>query len=336
MEFCATCRNKRKTLRIEWIAILSLLSMVLLFMIVTLYITPYIFHVHSWCNWIINAAVIFYSWSKFLTYSFFLERLFLVSFKSAQFKSHQILISRTVIILFADSMAVMACLNGRGYYDKETDSCVPNYPPFVLLIFAVGDLIVSITASVLVTRCLFRMFIDLHESEMDTIASPTSMSSMSQDTKRENEAKHLLLKKFVVLSLNALVSSQLSLILCIVIALSSMWISLDCVINTWCILLSFKSHDNMYFRICVHSHRCIGYKCLQCWSCVCCCATSIEKAAPKSKSVKVCMDSAKNGQNENENEFAGTSTDDDETEVVDYERANHIPEPTKFDPDIDS
>merc|ERR1712110_594607 len=95
-----------------------------------------------------------------------------------------------------------------SYFSQDQRFCFSKYPPFVLGIVSLGDLIISLAISILLCRALLIT---------------------------KNEC--LLLKKFVLLSVIAVVTTQLSLIVTVVLSFGTLWTSLDSVINAWCILL---------------------------------------------------------------------------------------------------
>eukprot|EP00483_Globobulimina_turgida_P005840 UN05850 len=42
-------------------------------------------------------------------------------------------------------------------------------------------------------------------------------------------------------------------------------------VNAWCVLLIFSKYKAFYVQLCGNCERLIGRRCLQCWSCACCC-----------------------------------------------------------------
>merc|ERR1711902_160910 len=80
-----------------------------------------------------------------------------------------------------------------------------------------------------------------------------------------------ILVKSTMLTFIALITTETSLILMMVLGVSTIWISIDCMVNCWCIMLMFAVHKPLYFKMCGRLEPLISNKCLLCYSCHCCC-----------------------------------------------------------------
>ena len=80
------------------------------------------------------------------------------------------------------------------------------------------------------------------------------------------------LNKFTLLTFISVFTTLISIILAGIFELAALWISIDTIINCWCVLLCFKVHRKMYrFICCGNGRNLIGVKCLSWYSCNCCC-----------------------------------------------------------------
>eukprot|EP01084_Bolivina_argentea_P165844 288041_1 len=170
--------KKRDILQLELLSLLSLFTTVIFSTSITFMLYPFSNN-HKLCQWIINGSTIAYSLSKLSLYNFFLERLYIICNTNhipenittqnttiqLSIGQTQIQISRILLCIWAILISLLFCLTGwNGFYQHELESCVSKYPMFVLGIVAIGDLIISLTISIMLSRRLI-MFIGNHKDE---------------------------------------------------------------------------------------------------------------------------------------------------------------------------
>ena len=80
------------------------------------------------------------------------------------------------------------------------------------------------------------------------------------------------LNKFTLLAVLSILTTLTSLTLAAFFSVASLWISIDTMINSWCIVLMFGAHKKLYVSLCGSLQKLtISIKCLSCYSCHCCC-----------------------------------------------------------------
>lgn len=81
-----------------------------------------------------------------------------------------------------------------------------------------------------------------------------------------------ILKKFTLLTVLAIGTTLGSLILCALFEIPALWISIDMIINCWCVLLMFHVHNDCYIKMCSRLQRyTTSMICLNLCACNCCC-----------------------------------------------------------------
>ena len=255
---CTKINQKRPIFRIEWLSAFSLLTIFMISISVIFMLNP----IHSTsicCIYIVTFSTIAYASSKWAIYNFFLERLFIVNNKSSigSFSSIQKQLWRIFLCFwFVCQLCFCLIFGQNSEFSTNQKICHSKFPPFVLGIVSLGDLIISLTISILLCRALL---IRIHQNCEHTL---------------KNE--YILLKKFVLLSVIAVGTSQLSLMMTVICSFGSLWLSLDSAINAWCILLTFghnKRLERVYNGICGRCHGCCAWNhCLLCFACNCCCS----------------------------------------------------------------
>ena len=253
--------RSRSIHRIEWISLFTLLTILIFSCSILCILYPFN-STQTACIYIVTFSTIAYSLSKLSLYNFFLERLFIITNKASiqtdTFSTRNIKIWRIALYLWALFISSLFITFGHNaYFSQNQQFCFSKYPPFVLGIVSLGDLIISLSISILLCRALL---FAIHQN--------------CGDQQIQNE--YILLKKFVLLSVIAVITTQLSLIVTIVLSFGTLWTSLDSVINVWCILLSFghsQKLNKVYNAICGRMHACFGWnQCLLCFACNCWCA----------------------------------------------------------------
>ena len=80
------------------------------------------------------------------------------------------------------------------------------------------------------------------------------------------------LNKFTLLTVSSIFTTLFSLLLSAIFEIPSLWISLDTMVNCWCLLLIFGPHKKLYVFLCGNIQKVtISVKCLSYYSRHCCC-----------------------------------------------------------------
>jgi len=253
------CTNKRKIFRIEWLALFSLTCCVILSGSIIGNLYPFR-TTDTMCIYVLTWSTSTYAILKYSIYNFFLHRLFMIN--KRRFTNFQIKLSRICLFVWL-SINIFFCImyGSNSYYSIEHQICSPRFPPYVPALVSLVDLIISITISVLLCRALL------------------SMANVDDN--------FILLKKFVLLSFIAIITTQISLIVTIILSFGSFWLTLDSAIAAWCVLLTFghnKRLVNVYNLLCGRCHGCFRGNCLLCFACNCCCSVAKNRAKANSKS----------------------------------------------------
>eukprot|EP01084_Bolivina_argentea_P258163 435124_1 len=210
------------------------------------------------CKWIYLIGLILWVIAKVSMYFLFLERLFVVFDDTiCKFKTSQIIPSRILLILYATIVIVLVLLFSDTKLDPVTNTCLSNLPIWIFGFYAIGDFVICTVISILFSRRLLLLNMALN------------FDDKTFNISREDCTWDILLKSSI-LTFIALFTTQISLILMIVIGVSTMWVSIDSIINIWCIMLMFSVHTSLYSKICSKAESCISYKCLLCYSYHCC------------------------------------------------------------------
>ncbi len=81
-----------------------------------------------------------------------------------------------------------------------------------------------------------------------------------------------VLQKFTLLTVFAIATTFASLALAVLLELGGLWVSIDMMINCWCVILMFHSHRGLYQIMCLRLQKCaISRTCLTICACNCCC-----------------------------------------------------------------
>ena len=199
-----------------------------------------------------------YSWCKLSAYYFFLCRSVLIfnhpsSSDAIQLNTKHIIAFKLFILFYAVFICIVFISIGwNAYYDHNLRRCLPQVPMATPAVLSTFDLLISVTLCILLARRLM-------------MVQSTSITN-ERDIKKYN-----LLKRCLVLTLGAVISTQSSIIVMASSEPAAAWSVTDIAINSWCILLSFSDHNRLYFKICGPFHRCIG-RVARCLACSMCCA----------------------------------------------------------------
>eukprot|EP01084_Bolivina_argentea_P207948 354691_1 len=249
------CITKLKTKRLQH---LSLFTIAILTLLSVYYaITPFIIATDTICGLLVLAGASLWVLTKITMYFFFLERLFLIFMDSTYaFSSCKMIGSRIVLITYATFCLTILIIFMHGKVDPMTHTCLATSPMWVNAIGVIGDYLICTLMQVAVSRRLLLLI----------------MNSKTQN-KAINVSNDLIIRiltKSTILTFIALLSTELSLLLMGSIGLTTLWVSLDSMINCWCVFTMFAVHKKLYLNICGKLESIISYKCLLCCSCHCC------------------------------------------------------------------
>merc|ERR1719242_1175347 len=134
------------------------------------------------------------------------------------------------------------------------------------LVFAVVDFAICATLTTLYCRRLLIFIHRLNTRFLNNANNPPGL-----------EADQLFFKimvKSTVLTFVAMVSTQITIILCWILGIPTLWLALDSVINSWCMILIFDLYDelfNLYPRCCCLCEKVVSYYCIAACACNCFC-----------------------------------------------------------------
>ena len=154
---------------------------------------------------------------------------------------------------------------------------------WVYIIGNINDALLSLIISVLFARRLLSLSFQLEVTKIsnnlqiksgdDKTRSRTRSRSGSKTTTAVlDKGTWNVLKKSTLLTFIALITTQITMILCIIFGEEYIWLGLDTIINSYCIILMFSVHGNLYKYQCQKTRleNCITIKCLACYACMDC------------------------------------------------------------------
>eukprot|EP01083_Nonionella_stella_P100306 282713_1 len=181
------------------------------------------------------------------------ERVFAILLASAyQFHQHSIW---SIRILIVSTIIFWCIINGiylDGYYD-EYNKCQMLIPLPIYLGAALNNIIISCSIMSVLSRKLLLVHLK------------------TEGKSESNDELVVVIRKSVILSLLAIISTQCSMALSVVVGINLMWISLDMMINAWCIMLMFSFHNRIYSFCCDCVSNQVSIGCIACCSCDCFC-----------------------------------------------------------------
>eukprot|EP01084_Bolivina_argentea_P224759 379993_1 len=241
------------------------------------------------CNTRASIAVIMIFLSKIALYILLFERLFVI-FRNSQFafSKTKIIVTRIIICL-----VTITCIfplifekNGKIYSDGN---CKTNVKIYLKAMFILLDLGISIWIMVLFSRRLWLLslntFSNSEESSMMSgsshythththITKPRSNSFASQKQEKKyirkmNKQLLRVMTKTNLLTLIAIITNEMNVVI-ISFAPSTVWPMIDSMVNCWCVLLMFKSHEKIFDCMCKYASKTISDQCLIFCACPCC------------------------------------------------------------------
>eukprot|EP01083_Nonionella_stella_P008489 24503_1 len=195
----------------------------------------------------------------------FIERLF-ITFKhsSHAFSNYYIYPSRIFILLNVSIMSILLFIFGQGIYLEVEDTCQAVYPFWLVLLGILLDFCIGIGICVVFTRRLMWL------SATSCIEPHQRRSSLAMV--QNTVIPWRLFNKFTVLTIFAVFTTFCSMILAYIFGLYRGWVSIDTMINSWCIVLMFSVYDKLYIRLCDQLQKITKLECfLICFGCNCCC-----------------------------------------------------------------
>lgn len=234
------------------------------------------------CRWHFKLSGIFMISYKFSLYLLFMERLFAIFRNGAdlQFNSNHILCARFVLgtCWLTEETLVLLCIDAR-HSESNPLICVDETKLFMLFIYITMDLTFCISISVMFTRRLLALHVQTTtqviagNTHIETGSSTQSGTHVSESSKESATSSISLsiASKSTLLSCVALITSELAIFGTAATGLFGLFLSLDCMVNSWCIMLIFKPYDQIFQSICCLGQRLIGMRFLACYSCHCCC-----------------------------------------------------------------
>ena len=210
-------------------------------------------------------------------YYLFLERLFSIFANSAyKFKKRHIQMSRVGFALYLIAMYILFLVLGDADFNHITNSCIAAWPFWLNILVTAWDLICCISISILFARRLLSIKINtVNHASVDSLESNQNVQNNICDAMQDDVTRKIL-KRSTLLTSIALFTTTLSLLFSAVLGLTAMWIALDMMVNSWCIILMFKPYHGIYIICCGKMENCVGIKCLRYYSCNCCCSISDE------------------------------------------------------------
>ena len=236
-----------------------------------------------------------------------MERLFVV-FESSdlKFKQKEIYLSRCLGLIWLILISTMILLLADGYYNSSVNACSLDYPLWGNALAAFGDITICTIISILFSRRLLVINLTLKQNTKmmpQSTASNDNIGKVVENKERKSTILDVIqqdttwrvLTKSTLLSFIALFTTEMSLILSgILIEYASIWCAIDTVINCWCVLLMFATHNGLYFVMCRKCEKCINVGWLSCYSCHCCCKIQTIHAMNEEKPKDVTKDSDRN------------------------------------------
>eukprot|EP01084_Bolivina_argentea_P073197 132830_1 len=264
--------KNQSVLPVEYISIFSLCTM-LLFSLATL-MWNFPFYSLDHCSLINAMSVLFYVWSKLSLHIFFLERLFVICCDdkpqtiSFKFTTRQIMITRLSVFVWSIFIAFVFIFTYKPRTSSHRSSCTCFIHPFAMASLAVGDLLISLSISVVLCRRLLLLAM----IAPNKACSDAGAEEMNGRSNSDSGSKSLLLNRLIVLSVAAVLVTQLSYALSAVFTMGTIWSLLDTVVHSWCVILTFNTHSPVFCgRVCGLLQRLVTAKCLSLYSCDCCC-----------------------------------------------------------------
>jgi len=228
----------------------------------------------EWCKWIIALSKLSVVYPKTIgLYYVYIERLFLI-FKGNvyAFPKWQKYTLRSLLVLMSVSWTIVVCVGAPhgSTFLEESNTCLRHPSMAVNTTFVTIDFLMCATVTALYCRRLL-IFIARLETRF---LNPRNNGPGPNPAHQEADKLYFkIMVKSTVLTFVASLSTQISIVLLTLFGMPSLWVSIDSVINSWCLILIFDLYDdlfNLYPRCCCLCERLMSYYCIVCCSCACC------------------------------------------------------------------
>eukprot|EP01084_Bolivina_argentea_P224758 379992_1 len=241
------------------------------------------------CNTRAGIGIIIFLLSKVALYLLLFERLFVI-FRNSQFKFSKIKIILTRVILCSLTMTVIVPI----IFEKNSEIysngvCATNVKLYLKAAFVLIDLGISVWIMILFSRRLWLLSLNTNrnreESSMMSGSSqyththtkvhnltPNSFDSPKQKKKYIQKMNKQLLRvmtKTNLLTLIAIITTEMAMVVSSFIP-GTIWPIIDSMVNCWCVLLMFKSHERIFDCVCKYASNIISDHCLIICACPCC------------------------------------------------------------------
>ena len=212
------------------------------------------------CNTRLNISTLLFISTKFTLYHLLLERLFTI-FEDSKFRMNRCTVYsvRIVMGLLFIVAATIIMTSDSGHVDAE-GLCLENKE--------------KLKGSVLKTLFLFADFVftmfvlNLFSRQILTISMAMHRASMDGASARLDDGMLRVVKKTHLLGITALMTTQLSIIISMFVG-GNTWSQMDSMVNSWCIMLMFRSYDRAYRWMCHYALLCASDGCIMVLACYC-------------------------------------------------------------------
>ena len=272
---------------IEWES-LFVLIIIISFCIISVFIEFTYIYLPK-CSLIHAIGIINGSWWRSSIHLFLLERLFVISnniqYHYAKCTTKSMNITRFSLCSWAIFTATLLIIT-RDCQQKPS-----QYPLWALAISAIVEFSIVLIVTIVLSRRL--LSVEIHQKiHNEQISSAHRQSVHQQSAQQATESSQsdrpkapknqinfsYLLKKLVVLAVIDIITGIMTLIsVRLILAIFGdprfviIVFSFKSMIDSWCILFSFKEYQCIYDKLFIKYHKIIGYKCLSCCSCHICC-----------------------------------------------------------------
>eukprot|EP01083_Nonionella_stella_P074499 202120_1 len=223
--------------------------------------------------WLQSISLFF---TKTATHVLFIERLYAIFYKSAfEFRVSTVYLTRVYLAIYFVFESSLSCIFNDSLYING--QCSSRLPMCVIGIIAVCDFSTGIFLSNVFTRKLlwFSTFaVEALGMTHQQYRNSRTDSRLEQDKEpRPNENDDVsdllnLLRKVTLLALIVIFTTLSMYVFIAFFELYALWLSIDAMINQWCIVLMYRAHDKLYLCLCNKPESAlISMRCLQCYSC---------------------------------------------------------------------
>mmetsp|Transcript_55418 Transcript_55418/g.49900 ORF Transcript_55418/g.49900 Transcript_55418/m.49900 type:complete len:429 (-) Transcript_55418:35-1321(-) len=210
------------------------------------------------CELHVELGALFWLSMKHAMYICFILRLH-IAFKDSLFEfSNKLFIFLYLIMIISYTSQLLAYIifgDGKLHIDYDKDNqipyCISDCPMWIRLYNAFCDFIIMILLCVLFIRRLYKSFILSQQHNQNSSFVVCEIAKIAQ---------------YITLTIVGVITTFIALIL---FGITSwfVWISIDIMINAWCILLMFKTNQKLFNKICCIFHKCVGYSFLKILEC---------------------------------------------------------------------